>query len=147
MNFKREITPKIVIADQPTEDDLRELKAQGYDAVLNLRNNGEPEQPIDTVAEGELVRSLGLDYHHTGIGGAPLNPDLMVSASEFIAAHGKVLVHCRKGGRAAAMVLIQQARANGWTPEEAFEKGKAMGLDVEGGLRLVVDQYLRMHAR
>lgn len=147
MNFQRAISPKITIADQPTEEDLRDLKSQGYDAVLNLRNNGEPEQPLDTVAEGELVRSLGLDYHHTGIGGAPLSPDSMATASDFIESHEKVLVHCRKGGRAAAMVLIQQARANGWTPDEAFEKGKAMGLDVDGGLRLVVDQYLRLHAR
>ena len=56
---------------------------------------------------------------------------------QFLDKHAgdRVLVHCRKGGRAAALVLIQQARANGWSATEAMEKGQALGLKVEGGLR------------
>ena len=42
-----------------------------------------------------------------------------------------------------ALLLLQQARANNWTAAEAIAKGKAMGLDVEGGLRMMVEIYLK----
>ena len=141
----RTITPKITIADQPTEEDLRALKGQGYVGVINLRNDGEPEQPIGTAAEGEKVRAEGLDYLHYGVGGSPLSDEGVASVCEFIEAHaagGKTLVHCRKGGRAAALVLIYEAKKEGWSPSEALAKGQAMGLGVEGGLKLIVEQYL-----
>jgi hypothetical protein len=42
-----------------------------------------------------------------------------------------------------ALVLIQQARAQGWTSEEAIAKGRAMGLAVDGQLQTMVESYLR----
>jgi uncharacterized protein (TIGR01244 family) len=132
----RTITPSITISDQPSEADLGALKEQGYLGVVNLRNDGEPEQPIGTQAEGERVKALGLNYLHVGIGGGGLLDEH---------AANKVLVHCRKGGRAAALVLLHQAKHLGWKPDEAMDKGKSMGLEVEGGLRKMVEQYLRDH--
>ena len=41
-----------------------------------------------------------------------------------------------------ALVLIQQARLNGWAPQEALAKGQAMGLQVDGPLRGMVESYL-----
>jgi uncharacterized protein (TIGR01244 family) len=148
MNVKRPITPAITIGDQPTEADLRSLKAEGYVGVVNLRNDGEPEQPLGTAAEGEIAQRNGLDYLHYGVSSNPLTPEGVGSVSAFLDRHtpaGKVLVHCRRGGRAAALVLLHEARAQKWSPDEAFEKGKAMGLEVEGGLRKLVEAYLREH--
>jgi hypothetical protein len=51
-------------------------------------------------------------------------------------------VHCRRGPRAAALVLLQQARAQNWGAAEAASKGRAMGLDVDGGLKMLVESYL-----
>lgn len=146
MNYVRSITSAITIADQPDPADLQSLHAQGYTAVLNLRNDGEPEQPLTVAEEGEAVRSLGMDYHHYAIGGKPLDLAGVTDASDFVDAHarkgGKVLVHCRKGGRAAAMVLVQQARAQGWDAPAAIARSRNLGTDVEGGLKLMVEQYL-----
>jgi len=150
MNVKRAITPKITIGDQPTESDLEALKAEGFVGIVNLRNDGEPEQPLSTAAEGEKVRSLGLDYVHYGVGAAPLSEQGVGAVSDFLERHttdGKVLVHCRKGGRAAALVLLHEAKVQRWTPEEALAKGRAMGLEVEGGLKTLVENYLREHAQ
>jgi uncharacterized protein (TIGR01244 family) len=139
------ITPNITIADQPTLDELRALLADGYAGVINLRHDGEPEQPLSTAVEGEKVRALGLEYLHYGVGGGPLTSGGVESVSAFLDRHasGKVLVHCRKGARAAALVLIHQAKALGWSPGEVFEKGRAMGLEVDGGLRTLVENHLR----
>ncbi len=144
MDAIKTITPTIAIAGQPTESELKGLKALGFAGVVNLRNDGEPEQPMSTADEAEAARSAGLDYLHYGVGGAPLSPEGVGSVHEFLERHKdeKVLVHCRGGGRASALVLLSQAKANGWTPSEAIEKGRAMGLDVKGGLQLMVETYL-----
>jgi len=145
MQFERAITSKVTIGDQPGEADLGRLKAEGYAGVVNLRNDGEPEQPLGTAAEGGQVRALGMDYLHMGVGGSPLTEDGVKSVCDFLDAHPKVMVHCRKGGRAAALVLIHQAQANGWSAAEAVAKGRGLGLEVDGGLRAIVENYLDTH--
>ncbi|HMB05145.1 MAG TPA: protein tyrosine phosphatase family protein [Isosphaeraceae bacterium] len=149
MDTKREITHEITVADQPTEADLKSLKDEGYVGVVNLRNDGEPEQPMSTAEEGEKVRALGMDYLHYGVGSAPLSEQGVASVCDFLDQHGrgKVLVHCRKGSRAAALVLLHQAKTQGWGPDEALQNGNAMGLAVEGGLKPMVQTYIREHWR
>jgi uncharacterized protein (TIGR01244 family) len=150
MNVKKPITPTITIGDQPTEADLEQLKGEGYVGVVNLRNPGEPEQPMSPQAEGAKVRALGMDYLHYGVGGVPLADPGVTEVCDFVDRHAqgsqKVLVHCRKGGRAVALLLIQQARAQKWNAEETIDKGKAMGLEVDGGLRTMVEAYLQSHS-
>ena len=148
MNFVRAITPTVVIADQPTTDDLNKLKAEGYVGVVNLRQDGEPEQPLSTSAEGRLVESLGLDYLHLPVGGAPFTTEGVTAFQSFLDKHegSKVLVHCRKGGRAAAVVLLQTALAEGWSADEAVANGSDIDLKVDGGLKMMVEHYLRSHS-
>ena len=137
----RSITESITIADQPSAEDLSALPGEGYVAVVNLRQAGEPEQPLSPEAEGQLVRSLGLDYLHVPIGGGrPLGEQGADAVARFLDDHpdGRVLVHCRKGARAAALVLVREARARGWGAQEAIVKGREMGLFVDGGLLALV---------
>ena len=146
MNVKKPITPAITIADQPTADDLKVLKAEGYVGVVNLRNDGEPEQPLSTAAEGALAQEIGLDYLHYGVGSTPLTEEGVSAVCRFLDEHaaGKTLVHCRKGGRAAALALLYiGAKAENWSPDEAVAKGNALGLNVDGGLKTLVENYLR----
>ena len=149
MNVKRAITANITLGDQPTESDLEKLKAEGYVGVVNLRNPGEPDQPMSPAEEGVKVRALGMEYLHYGVGAAPLTEAGVGAVSDFLDQHGegskKVLVHCRRGPRVAALVLLQQARANKWSAAETFAKGKAMGLEVDGGLKILVEAYLHQH--
>jgi uncharacterized protein (TIGR01244 family) len=147
MQVERPITSAITIGDQPNEDDLAQLKHEGYSGVVNLRNPGEPEQPMSPADEGRKVEAMGMDYLHYGVGGAPLTEQGVTAVCDFVDRHArggqKVLVHCRKGGRAVALVLLQQARANNWKPEELIAKGKELGLEVDGGLRMLVESYMQ----
>jgi uncharacterized protein (TIGR01244 family) len=144
---RRQITPEIAIADQPTAADLETLKQEGYLGVVNLRHPGEPDQPLEPAAEGQKVRELGMNYLHQGVGGQPLSEEAVAAVGTFLDEHAgsKVLVHCRKGGRAAALVLLHLARSEGWSAAEAVTRGRQLGLEVEGGLRAVVEQYLNEH--
>ncbi len=147
MNVKRPFTPTITIGDQPTEADLKDLKKEGYAGVVNLRNDGEPDQPMSTAVEGAKVKALGMDYLHYGVGAGSLTVQGVTAVCDFIDEHSqgddKVMVHCRKGGRAVALLLLHQARVHKWTTEEVIAKGKAVGLDVDGGLKLLVETFLR----
>ncbi len=147
MNYMRAVTPEIVVGDQPTKADLAELKKQGFSGIVNLRNDGEPDQPMNPSQEGETARELGLEYVHYGVGSAPLSMQGVTAVAEFIEQHTqgacKVLVHCRRGPRAVALVLLHQARANNWNASEVIAKGKAMGLEVDGGLKMLVENYLK----
>ena len=142
MNLKRPITASITIGDQPTESDLSQLRQEGFTGVVNLRNDGEPEQPLNIAEEGNKVRALGMDYLHYGVGAAPLTPEGVAAVCDFVDKHSqgtdKVLVHCRRGPRAIALLLLQQARAQKWTAAEVFTKGKAMGLEIDGDRKSVV---------
>ncbi|ODU00345.1 MAG: hypothetical protein ABS79_03545 [Planctomycetes bacterium SCN 63-9] len=147
MNFKQDFTSTITIADQPTDSDLGQLSREGFKGVINLRNDGEPEQPLSTSQEGEKATALGMDYLHYGVGGPPLTEEGVNSVCDFIDDHtaegGKVLVHCRKGSRAKALVYLQQARKNGWGSSDVRTRSAEIGLPIEGNLLLMVEDYLR----
>ncbi len=147
MDSLKIITPTIAVAGQPTEADLKDLKEQGYVGVINLRNEGEPEQPLGPAAEADAARNAGLAYLHYAVGGAPFDPKGVDAVNGFLDRHQgeKVLVHCRSGGRASAIVLLHEAKAQGWAASEAIEKGRAMGLEVKGGLQVMVEHYLAAH--
>src|SRR5262245_5647653 len=123
MNNLHSVSPQLAIADQPTEADLANLKKEGYAGVVNLRNDGEPEQPLSTAEEGDRVRSLGMEYLHVGVGGAPLTEPGVKAFCNFLDRHKeeKVLVHCRKGARAAALVVLHRAISERWQLGEVAE--------------------------
>ncbi len=140
----QEITPRISIAGQPTAEDLAALKAEGYTGVVNLRHDGEPEQPLSSAAEGDLVRQDGLEYLHYAVGGAPLTFQGVAAVCDLLDRHadGKVLVHCKRGGRALALVLLHLAKSQNWPTDEVITRGQASGITLDGGLRQLVQLYL-----
>jgi uncharacterized protein (TIGR01244 family) len=106
---------------------------------------------MSTAQEGQIARAAGLDYLHHGVGVASLTEAGVTAVCDFIDRHSqgasKVLVHCRRGPRAAALVLLHQARANKWPATQVVAKGKAMGLDVDGPLRHVLEGYLNQQGK
>ena len=116
--------------DQPTEADLAALEGRG------VRRRGQPPQRRRARAaararrpRGRRSRAWGSTTSTTGVGSAPLTEAGVArsASSSTTTPDGKVLVHCRKGGRAAALVLIHQALAHGWRPAEAVAKGRGDG--------------------
>lgn len=142
---RKPVTRSIEVADQPTAEELAALPGEGFVGVVNLRHPGEPDQPLDPEAEGRLCRSVGLDYLHVGVGRAPMTEAEVGAVGRFLADHagtGKVLVHCKLGARAAAVVLIDRAVAEGWTAAEALARGPGLGLEIPPNLRPLIVGYL-----
>src|SRR4051794_11580971 len=58
----RDVGDNLATSGQPTEDQLRELAAHGFEAVINLALHNDPKYSLPD--EAGLVRSLGLSYTH-----------------------------------------------------------------------------------
>ncbi len=147
MRVKQSVNDTITIGDQPDEADLSALKEEGYSGVINLRQEGEPEQPLGPAQEGDFVDQLGLDYLHVGVGASPLSDAEVLAFCAFLDEHagGKTMVHCRKSGRAAALVALYFGRMQGWDSAAVTVEANKLGLKVEGELKNRVETYLRAY--
>ena len=103
----------VFISGQPTEQALRDLRAQGVTTVVNLRT---PEEMSKRVSfdEAALVKNLGMEYVYVPVRGNaefPYSPAAVKSfATAMTGAKGKVLLHCTIAWRAShlwAAYLIQ----------------------------------------
>lgn len=121
----------LLIAGQPSERALRDLKRQGVTTIVNLRS---PEEMTRSVPfdEAALARELGMTYVYLPVRGTaefPYAPRTVAQfASALKASRGKVLLHCTVAWRAShlwAAYLIQERRMPVAT---ALEHGRKINL-------------------
>ncbi len=121
---------RLAVSPQPTADDLRALKAQGYTRIVNLRTPSEVDNrstvPFD---EAALAEELGLDYVHLPQGGDdyPFRADLPDGLAEALQGEGKVLVHCASGARASQVYAAYAVKHLGVDPDTALRQAVAFG--------------------
>ena len=98
------IDARIGTAGQPTEDELREVAADGYRAVVNLGLLN-PEYCLPD--EAGLVASLGLQYRHIPVNfDAPAIADFEAFVAQMDAWSGeRVFVHCAANFRVSSFML------------------------------------------
>jgi protein tyrosine phosphatase (PTP) superfamily phosphohydrolase (DUF442 family) len=99
------LSDRLATAGQPTCEQFKEIKAAGYEVVINLvpLNN-----PNFLRAEPELLAGMGLDYVGISVDwAAPTADDLHSFFDVMDASRGKkVLVHCAANKRASAFVFL-----------------------------------------
>jgi uncharacterized protein (TIGR01244 family) len=110
---------------QPSADELKTLKAQGFVAVVDLRGPDE-NRGIDEVAAAEAA---GLAYTPLPITGLDaVNVENARTLGELLdELDGPVYVHCGSGNRVGALVALLEAD-RGASVDEALEAGRAAGL-------------------
>jgi uncharacterized protein (TIGR01244 family) len=107
---------------------LEGLKADGFKAVINLRQATERGANIDE--NRARAEALGLKYLHIPFnGGAPEARTF----DDFLAAiadtsNQPVYVHCASAQRVGAVWLAKRVLQDGWTVEKATEEAKLIGL-------------------
>jgi uncharacterized protein (TIGR01244 family) len=123
------ISERISVGGQPTEDDLKLLKAEGIEAVINLRRDGEQNQPLDPAQEGAVVKAAGLKYFHIPVDSAdPKREQVQAVQAALAEAKGKVFVHCQGGGRACTMALL--ASEPDASPDQMMKQADGAGFPV-----------------
>jgi protein tyrosine phosphatase (PTP) superfamily phosphohydrolase (DUF442 family) len=114
------IDEDLATAGQPTEDQLRDVAAEGYAAVINL---GLLDPKYCLADEAGLAASLGLRYHHIPVKfDAPTVDDFRAFVAAMDARAGaKTLVHCAANYRVSAFVALYGELRLGWPRARADE--------------------------
>lgn len=117
----------MLIGPQPSEGDLRQARQEGIKTVIDLRLPSEMATP-----NAELVARSGLDYVNIPVNKASLSSDQVDALDRAMQKKERpFLIHCATGARAALLLVLSQARQNGWTAQRTFQEARAMGFDLE----------------
>lgn len=122
---------RILIAGQPSELDLEQLRQQGVTSVFNLRTSAEMDDRKQvSYDEAALARSLAYDYVQEPVGGAdhPFRPEVLEAfKAQLDRSEGKVLLHCASGGRAGVLYAAYAVKYLGQDPDEAMRSLEPLG--------------------
>ena len=105
---------------QPDENDIAALKAAGYRKIINLRRAGEPNQPLDPQAQGDVVARAGLAYAHIPVDPKNLDPSSAAAVAKAIEEADGPVYNARRV--VASHALIAEAKAEG-NHDDAEEGG------------------------
>jgi protein tyrosine phosphatase (PTP) superfamily phosphohydrolase (DUF442 family) len=138
-----EVSPRLVTAGQPDAQELRTLKARGFEAVIYLA----PPTAHDAVAdEAKIVGGQGLAFVNLPIRfDNPTDADFDAFAGVLRGlGERKVLVHCQVNLRASSMVFLYRAIVLKEDPRLAYEAvGKVWVPD--GVWKAFIERQLARH--
>ena len=127
---RAKINERLSVGGQPAEDDLAGLRTEGFAAVINLRRDGEDNQPLDPAAEGVAAAKAGLKYFNIPVNSSdPKREQVEAVRTAINQVNGPVYVHCQGGGRACTMALLATA-PSGYGATKLIEQAKTSGFPI-----------------
>ena len=118
-NFKS-INPLVSTSGLLNEEQLGDLAAEGYEAMINLLPHDSEYAIAD---ETEIVAAQGLEYIYIPVDfSAPTADDLQQFIGSLSGLSGKkVMIHCAANYRVSAFYAIYAHRQLGWSQVQARE--------------------------
>jgi len=129
--------PGVMVAGQPTGEQIQLLAEDGYKTVIDLRAADEPHG----FDEPEAARQNGLTYVNVPVTPATLGQaaiDLFLEAMEK--AERPVLLHCGTSSRARALYYAWLVLEKGVAPEVALKRSKAAPELIDKVTKLVAER-------
>jgi uncharacterized protein (TIGR01244 family) len=125
---------------------LEGLKADGFKAVINLRQASEQGANIDE--NTARAKALGLNYIHIPFNTQAPDPALVDNFLTAVAnkANQPVFIHCGSANRVGAVWLIKRVLQDGWTVEKATEEARLIGLR-SAPLEQFAIKYIESHKK
>lgn len=134
----RRIDDRISVAPQIRPEELSDIAALGFVAIVNNRpDDEEGGQPSgDEIAAA--AAEAGLSYTAIPVTHAGVSANQVEAmAAAIAAAHGPVLAYCRSGTRSCNLWALAEA-SEGGEPEALVRKGAGAGYDLSG-IRPILD--------
>ena len=118
-NF-RQATADLATSGQPSETQIGEIAAAGYEVVINLALHDDPRYSLPD--ERATVSGLGLDYVHIPVRfDQPARTELIAFMDAMDQSTGrKIWVHCAANMRVTAFLGLYRVLRLGWQKDEAF---------------------------
>jgi uncharacterized protein (TIGR01244 family) len=124
----REVGGDVLSGGQPSREQLRTARAQGYRTIVNLRPDGE----FNDYDEAEAVREEGMHYVHIPVAGpGDLSPGNARKLDDALGGGDATpaMVHCGSGNRVGALMACRARHVHGQDKESALRLGEQAGLD------------------
>ena len=128
MEIKR-INEKVSVSGQIQPEDVAQIKAAGFVAIVNNRPDGESaDQPAGQAIEA-AAKAAGLAYYSIPLGREGVSPDMVEKTREALeGSAGPVFCYCRSGTRSTTLWALSQA---GSMPgEEIISAAQGAGYDM-----------------
>ncbi len=145
VNYTR-IDATVACAGATTVDAIPAIKADGFKAIINLRQASEEGANID--ASKQAATAAGLKYFHIPFSGGDPKAE---AVDQFLAAvkdpaNSPVFIHCASANRAGMMWLIKRVAVDGWPIDKATAEAERAGLS-NPRLKAFALEYLKTHGK
>jgi uncharacterized protein (TIGR01244 family) len=149
MNDRIQLNDRISVGGQPSAEEIKQIETDGFATVVNLRTEGEEDQPMSPEEERRVVESAGLKYVHLPVSSENMEPERVDRFREQLPSlPGPVFVHCYQGKRAGAFAMMDSAIQAGWSGEETLQKAAQMGFECDvPQLKDFVKGYIDQHTK
>jgi protein tyrosine phosphatase (PTP) superfamily phosphohydrolase (DUF442 family) len=130
----------VLLAGQPSPDDLRLARSRGVRSVVNLRQASELDWD-----EGKCVAQLGMQYHHVPFKSpTSLTDQVFDKVRQLLndTSHRPMILHCASANRVGAVWLVHRIIDEGLSYDAALAESKAVGLR-SAQYQQAAENYLR----
>lgn len=137
------IDKRVAIGAQPTPEQVTLLSDEGFNGIINLRE--EPE--FNDGPQARAARDAGLSFVRVPVSSkaptdAAVDQFLLVTDDESLY---PVFIYCASANRAAGLWMIRRVLREGWALEAAEAEAARAGL-VKAEMRDFALDYIRRHA-
>jgi uncharacterized protein (TIGR01244 family) len=120
------ISDRVAIGTQPTPDEVTALAAEGFNGIVNLREDAE----FDDGPSSQAARDSGIRFVRVPLSSKDPSD---AGVEKFLAATDDdglypVFIYCASGNRAAAVWMVRRVLREGWTVAEARAEAERAGL-------------------
>lgn len=138
------ITGRVAIGGQPTPEQVEALSNDGFNAVINLREESE----FNDGPQARVARDWGMTFVRVPVSReAPSD----AAVEKFLVATDDqalypIYIYCASGDRAAAFWMIRRVVRDGWAVAEAEAEANRAGLQ-SGKMLDFARDYVQRHGR
>lgn len=138
MTTLRRIDDSVSVAPQITPEEVADIAAAGFVAIVNNRPDGEDAGQPEGAAVRAAAEAAGLAYTEIPVTQAGFShPQIDAMTTALTEADGPVLAYCRSGTRSCNLWALAAAKA-GRDPELLVAQARGAGYDL-GGMRPTLD--------
>ena len=129
MNNPIQLSDNYFVTPQVVSDDLLQLKAQGFERIINNRPDHEAEDQPLSIDLQELAETLGFEYFHNPVDLKKLSKVEVEAQMSALADTKKTLAFCRTGTRSSVLwVLMNTSQGQNYNDLKAEVAGKGFDL-------------------
>lgn len=137
------VSDRVAIGSQPTPDEVTALAAEGFNGIVNLREEAE----FNDGPQSHAARESGMHFVRVPL--SSKNPS-DAAVEKFLAATDDdslypLFIYCASGNRAAAVWMVRRVLREGWSLADAETEAEHAGL-TNTAMRDFARDFIRRHA-